>query len=87
MRRRNNWRKWVPYQVSTVPGSLSPRGSSSEILASSFQQITIREESTNQSGASNVNPHAGDALGRHPSDGHSHLSNGDGSEGMCLNQN
>ncbi|MBA0580542.1 hypothetical protein Gorai_022756, partial [Gossypium raimondii] len=81
VRRRNDWRKWVPYQVSTVPGSLSPGGSSSEMLASSFQQITVREESTNQSGAGNVNPHAEDALGRHPS----HLSNGDGSERTCLN--
>ncbi|PPS06374.1 hypothetical protein GOBAR_AA14277 [Gossypium barbadense] len=87
VRRRNDWKKWVPYQVSTVPGSLSPGGSSPEMLASSFQQITVREESTNQSGADNVNPHAEDALGRHPSDGHSHLSNGDGSDCMCLNQN
>ncbi|KAG8503036.1 hypothetical protein CXB51_000837 [Gossypium anomalum] len=87
VRRRNDWKKWVPYQVSMVPGSLSPGRSSSEMLASSFQQITVREESPNQSGAGNVKPHAEDALGRHPSDGHSHLSNGNGSDCMCLNQN
>ncbi|KAK8705708.1 hypothetical protein V6N13_049302 [Hibiscus sabdariffa] len=72
VRRRNDWRKWIPYRISTVPGSMSPGGSSSEMLASSFQQITIGKEST----------HAEDASGRHPS-----LSNEQGYEGPCLDKN
>ncbi|KAL4273072.1 hypothetical protein GQ457_13G008100 [Hibiscus cannabinus] len=72
VRRRNDWKKWIPYRISTVSGSMSPGGSSSEMLASSFQQITIRKEST----------HAEDTSGRHPS-----LSKEQGYEGPCLDKN
>lgn len=44
MRRRNEWKKWIPSRVSSTDA-----GSSSDMLASSFQHITVKEESTNQS--------------------------------------
>ena len=81
--------KWIPSRVKTESGLLSPGGSSSDILASSFQQITVKEEPTNQSKASNVNPHAAETSERHPSEliGRSQLSNGEDSEDTCLDQN
>ncbi|KAE8704215.1 Cinnamyl alcohol dehydrogenase 9 [Hibiscus syriacus] len=72
VRRCNDWSKWIPYRVSTTVGSTSPGISSSEVLASSFQHITIREEST----------HPEDTSGRRR-----RLSVGGGSEDLCLDQN
>ncbi|XP_039015496.1 la-related protein 1B-like [Hibiscus syriacus] len=72
VRRCNDWSKWIPYRVSTTLGSMSPGISSSEVLASSFRHITIREESTNPE----------DTSGRLP-----RLSIGGGSEDLCLDQN
>ena len=81
--------KWIPSRVNTESGLLSPGGSNSDMLASSFQQITVNEESTNQSKAVNVNPHAEDTSERHPSEliGRSELCNDEGSEDTCLDQN
>ncbi|XWS20918.1 hypothetical protein CRYUN_Cryun30bG0010600 [Craigia yunnanensis] len=89
VRRRNEWMKWIPSQVNTELGLLSPGGSSSDMLAISFQQITVKEESTNQSKAGNVNPHAAETSERHTSEliGRSQLSIGEGSEDTCLDQN
>ncbi|OMO75489.1 hypothetical protein COLO4_26106 [Corchorus olitorius] len=46
VRRRNEWMKWIPSRVSTESGLISPGGSSSNMLTSSFQQITMKESST-----------------------------------------
>ncbi|XP_022769228.1 la-related protein 1C-like [Durio zibethinus] len=89
VRRRNEWTKWIPYRVSTELGLLSPGGTSADMLASSLQQLTVKEESNNQCKAGNVNPHAEDTSGRHKSEliSCSQLSNGKGSEDTCLDQN
>ncbi|KAK6245586.1 hypothetical protein SCA6_008676 [Theobroma cacao] len=89
VRRLNEWMKWIPSRVSTESGILSPGASSSDMLASSFQQITVKEESINQSKAGNVNPHSEDTSGRHLSElvGHSQLCNGEDSDDTCLDQN
>ncbi|XVE94519.1 hypothetical protein REPUB_Repub02eG0015700 [Reevesia pubescens] len=89
VRRRNEWMKWIPSRVSVESGLQSPGESSSDMLASSFQQITVQDESTNQTKEGNVKPHAEYTSGRHPSEliGRSQLSNGEGSEDTSFDQN
>ncbi|XVE69688.1 hypothetical protein DITRI_Ditri10aG0011100 [Diplodiscus trichospermus] len=89
VRRRNEWMKWIPSRVNTETGLPSPGGSSSDRLASSFEQITVNEESTNQSKASNENPHRKDTSERHPSEliGCSPHSSGEGLENTCSDRN
>ncbi|XP_022772625.1 la-related protein 1C-like isoform X2 [Durio zibethinus] len=86
VRRRNEWKKWIPSRVSTESGFVSPGGPSSDMLASSFQQITVKEESANQSKAGNVNPHVEDTSERNLSKliGRAQLPNGEGSKDTCL---
>lgn len=72
MRRRNEWMKWIATtgRVSTESGLSSPAGSSVDVLAPSFQNITVKEGAVNQrSLMGNANSHCEDAPGIHSSEG------------------
>ncbi|KAK8585201.1 hypothetical protein V6N13_139136 [Hibiscus sabdariffa] len=85
VRRCNDWINWIPSLVSKNFGSPTPGGSSSDKLASSFQQITVTEESSDQSEAGNVNSFADNTAGGHASEltGCTQLSSGEGSKDKC----
>lgn len=71
VRRRNEWMKWIatPGRVSTESGLSSPVGSSVDVLAPSFQNITVEEGDIDQrSLAGNTNSHSEDAPGIHSSE-------------------
>ncbi|KAF5462156.1 hypothetical protein F2P56_018186 [Juglans regia] len=52
VRKRNDWKKWIPASalLPSDSGSVSPNNSSHDRLVTSFQKITVEEVDTNQSG-------------------------------------
>lgn len=77
MRRRNEWIKWIstPGRLSTESGSASPGNSSFNVMAASFQKMTMEEATTIQNNLSGKADHSSEA-GSGSSSAESHLPNG-----------
>lgn len=91
VRRRNEWKKWIPVSAlhPTDSGSVSPN-KSGDNMSSSFQKFTIEEVDTNQSGVTGkADPNSEAVQGRFLTEsiGQSQLSNGEATENTCSSQN
>lgn len=82
LRRRDEWKKWIPAsaRLPSDSGSVSPDNSSYDTLTTSFQNITVDEVDTNQSSVTGkADPNSEAVPGRcfTESIGQSQLSNGE----------
>lgn len=92
MRRRNDWKKWIPVSalLPSDSGSVSPNKSDDNMLVTSFQKSTIGEVDTNQSvvtGKADPNSEAVQGRFLAESIGQSQLPNGEVTESTCSGQN
>ncbi|KAH7523480.1 hypothetical protein FEM48_Zijuj06G0015700 [Ziziphus jujuba var. spinosa] len=82
VRKRNEWMRWIPTsgRLTTEPGSSSPGNSSFNVMATSFQKMTMEDAATSQNslaGNKDPNSEAGPGSNSTESTAQSHLSNGD----------
>ncbi|KAG7966836.1 hypothetical protein I3843_08G068700 [Carya illinoinensis] len=82
VRKRNDWKKWIPASalLPSDSGSASPNNSSHDRLVTSFQKITVEGVDTNQSGVTGkADPNSEPVTGRCLTDstGESQIPNGE----------